>query len=242
MQEKFDGKRVLIKQDDESGTIGINRKGLTIGLPSRVCVSARSLPASFILDGECIGDSYHAFDLLALNGEDLRSWSYKERHTALQNLLGSAQRHFIQIVPTAITGTEKSRLLLKLRGGNREGVVFKQHDAPYTAGRPASGGAWLKHKFTITGSFIVSSINSVRSVGLEVCDGTNRIQVGNVTIPVNKTVPTLGKIIEVRYLYAFKGGSLYQPVFLHVRTDLEEKDCVIGQLKYKAEDGEGDEG
>ena len=241
MQEKFDGKRVLIKQDDETGTIGINRKGLTIGLPSPVCVSARSLPASFILDGECIGDTYHAFDLLALNGDDLRSWSYKERHTALLNLLGSAQRFHIEIVPTAVVETEKSRMLLKLRGSNKEGVVFKRPDAPYTAGRPASGGAWLKYKFTVTGSFIVNSINSVRSVGLEVCAGTDRIPVGNVTIPANKKVPTLGKIIEVRYLYAYRGGSLYQPVFLHERSDLEEKDCVIGQLKYKA-DGDEEEG
>src|SRR5205814_886060 len=126
--------------------------------------------------------------------------------------------------------------LSKLRGGNREGVVFKRHDAPYRAGRPASGGPWLKHKFTTSGSFIVSTINEKRSVGLEVSDGKERVQVGNVTVPVNKKVPKLGEIIEVRYLYAFKGGGLFQPVFLYVRDDLEAKDCVLGQLKYKVDD------
>ena len=67
-------------------------------------------------------------------------------------------------------------------------------------------------------------------------DGKDRVQVGNVTIPTNQPVPPLGSIIEVRYLYAFQGGSVYQPVFLAVRDDLDAQDCVIGQLKYKADD------
>jgi len=31
---------------------------------------------------------------------------------------------------------------------------------------------------------------------------------------------------------------LFQPVFLHERDDLDAKDCVIGQLKFKAADGD----
>ena len=42
-------------------------------------------------------------------------------------------------------------------------------------------------------------------------------------------------IIEVRYLYAYKGGSLYQPTFLDVRTDIDEQECLLSQLKYKKE-------
>jgi bifunctional non-homologous end joining protein LigD len=36
-------------------------------------------------------------------------------------------------------------------------------------------------------------------------------------------------------LYAFKGGSVFQPVYLGVREDLTQEDCTLDQLKYKAE-------
>jgi len=55
-----------------------------------------------------------------------------------------------------------------------------------------------------------------------------------VTISPNKEVPKLGEIIEVRYLYAYKGGSLYQPTFLEVRDDIERAECLMGQLKFKS--------
>ena len=47
-------------------------------------------------------------------------------------------------------------------------------------------------------------------------------------------------VVEVKYLYAFLGGSLFQPVCLGEREDTELTACVIGQLKYKAS-GEDEE-
>jgi len=41
-------------------------------------------------------------------------------------------------------------------------------------------------------------------------------------------------VVEVHYLYALKGGSLYQPVYLGPCDDIESWECVVGQLKYKA--------
>ena len=48
-------------------------------------------------------------------------------------------------------------------------------------------------------------------------------------------VPAVDSIIEVRYLYAYKGGNLYQPTYLGVRDDISFEDCPISQLKYKKE-------
>ena len=59
--------------------------------------------------------------------------------------------------------------------------------------------------------------------------------VGNVTIPANCEIPQKGDLVEVRYLYAYKGGSLYQPTYLGKRSDVDEDECVLNQLKYKAE-------
>jgi bifunctional non-homologous end joining protein LigD len=60
------------------------------------------------------------------------------------------------------------------------------------------------------------------------------VSCGNVTIPVGSDIPGIGDIVEVRYLYAFpESGSLFQPVYLGMRDDLELKDCTLDQLKWK---------
>lgn len=62
------------------------------------------------------------------------------------------------------------------------------------------------------------------------------VGVGSVTIPTNKAIPAPGALAEIRYLYAYKGGSLYQPAYLGERDDLDPADCTLGQLKYKSEE------
>jgi len=119
--------------------------------------------------------------------------------------------------------------------------VFKQSSAPYTPGRPASGGNHLKLKFTATASCIVAKVNGTkRSVALVLLEGDKRVPVGNVTITASQPIPKAGSVIEVRYLYAYPGGSLFQPVCLGQRDDIEPAACTLGQLKYKAA-GEDDE-
>jgi bifunctional non-homologous end joining protein LigD len=58
--------------------------------------------------------------------------------------------------------------------------------------------------------------------------------VGNVTIPANHSIPAKGAIVEVRYLYAYPGGSLFQPVYLGKRDDVDMRACTVSQLKFKA--------
>ena len=91
----------------------------------------------------------------------------------------------------------------------------------------------MKFKFYATASVIVTQINAKRSVAVAVLDGEQSVEVGNVTIPPNQDVPAVNAVIEVRYLYAYQGGSLYQPTYIGVRDDLRVDDCVIAQLKYK---------
>ena len=70
-QEKFDGRHLLVRKQDEH-LEGINKKGLLVGLPTTVADELRELSGSFIPDGESVGDDYHAFDLLEHDGENLR--------------------------------------------------------------------------------------------------------------------------------------------------------------------------
>jgi len=65
-------------------------------------------------------------------------------------------------------------------------------------------------------------------------NGDKVVPAGNVTIPANHDIPTVGAVVEVRYLYAFKeSGAIYQPVYLGVRDDTRAEECTVDQLKYK---------
>ena len=187
-----------------------------------------------------MGDVYYAFDMLQGPGFDLRTTAYQQRLVALLNLLGLAMQKHIRMAETAFAPGQKRDLFNWLRRENKEGIVFKRLDAPYTPGRPNSGGTQLKHKFYATCSAVVSKINDKRSVELRLLNGKGWFPVGNVTIPVNFSIPEVGHVVEVRFLYAFKeSNALYQPVYLGPRKDVEVHECVLSQLKYKANDSDG---
>jgi bifunctional non-homologous end joining protein LigD len=140
------------------------------------------------------------------------------------------------MVESHYTAGQKREAFDRLKFENAEGVVFKHIDAPYIAGRPASGGSQLKFKFCETASFVVGKVNAKRSVSLMLFAGRNLTAAGNVTIPPNHEIPKAGQIVECRYLYAFKGsGCIYQPVYLGVRDDIPEEECTTAQLKFKSE-------
>ncbi len=226
-QEKKDGKRLLLqKKNDE--VIAINRKGFSVGAPEVVFNWGKQMPDDFLIDGEAIGERLFVFDILEYKDQDLREQPYTERLEILEKLPFD---DVVQLVATAKTQTEKTELLKQLKVDNTEGIVLKKADALVTPGRPNSGGNQLKYKFYETATVLVHKVNDKRSVAISVYDNGATVDVGNVTIAVNKEIPKVGDCIEVRYLYAYKGGSLYQPTFLNVRDDIDQKECAIKQLK-----------
>jgi bifunctional non-homologous end joining protein LigD len=238
MQEKHDGRRMIVRKCGRD-IIGINKKGNTIGLPLPISDVVKGFDADVTIDGESIGDVLVAFDLLELDGVDIRFWPYRERLAALMNLLFSVQQRVIKLVDTAFTTNQKLAMLKELKAGKREGIVFKHVYAPYNAGRPNSGGAQLKHKFVATLSAVVARINAKRSVEISLLGAGGWQTAGNVTIPANHSIPRVGDVVEVRFLYAHReSGVLYQPVYLGLRDDVAPKECLASQLKFKPEDEE----
>jgi bifunctional non-homologous end joining protein LigD len=188
-----------------------------------------------------------AFDLLEKDSVDLRTQPYRRRLDTLYCLPRIGPEQPIQFIHTASMTPGKRSMLAELRRQNKEGVVFKRINAPYTPGRPAGGGDQLKLKFTATASCIVAGTNgSKRSVKLELLGlSGSRVRVGSVTVPPNQPIPTTGSIVEIRFLYAYPDGALFQPVLLGVRDDVDLGVCTVRQLKYKAtddEDGEAEGG
>jgi len=234
IQQKVDGKRLMLRKENRVVT-GINRRGLACGLPETIVRSAQALPGDYLIDGEIIGETYHAFDLLEHDGT-YRARGFKDRIVALLNLLASGQAPSFQFVAPIHGKPMKRRMFESWREDGQEGVVFKRINAPYIPGRPASGGDQLKFKFVATASVVVTGVNGKRSVRLGLHDGQCLVPAGNVTIPVGREIPKAGDFIEVRYLYAFpESGSLFQPVYLGVRDDITLEECSTAQLKFKAE-------
>jgi bifunctional non-homologous end joining protein LigD len=229
-QKKHDGERRLIFKS-KSQCFGGNRKGQKVSLPNEIEESI-SNEDDLILDGEIIGTTLYAFDVIRHNGKDYKNSPLSERVQVLESLdLGES----VVISKTAFSPKEKRALLSSLKKEGAEGVVAKKVNSAYTSSRPASGGPALKFKFYKTATVKVSAITEKkRSVQVSVLDGDNFIDVGAVTIPPNHNVPNAGELVEVRYLYAYRGGSLYQPTYLGVRKDLDENEAVISQLEYKA--------
>jgi len=234
MQEKHDGRRLILQKAGDT-VKGINKLGVGTGFPAIVAEEFQVVEADFTVDGEIVGEEYHAFDLLDLDGDDLRGRTYQERYHHLMNLLASFNHLHISLVDSAYLPRQKRDLFDRLKAGNREGVVFKRSDAVYTPSRPNSGGPQLKFKFVETASFIVSKVNGKLSVSLMLFDGDRVFPVGNVTIPPHHEIPAVGVVVETRYLYAYRGGSIFQPVYLGVRDDIRAEECTLDQLKYKSE-------
>lgn len=232
-QEKYDGDRRLILVRDSKAQ-GINRKGQFVQLMPKT-VEAALLPGiDMILDGEAIGETLFAFGILECDGENLRGLPYFKSYMRLQEVLSPYPHEGIQVIPLALTTEEKKALFDKVKAEGGEGVVFKRLGAPYNMGRPNKGGDQLKYKNWESASCLVIGINDKRSVQLGLYDADKLINVGNVTIPPNKDIPQKGTVVEIRYLYAYKGGSLFQPQYEGERTDIDPSDCDTAQLKYTA--------
>lgn len=233
-EEKKDGERRPVQKKGNNIT-GINRKGLSVGFPETFN-QLLNINQDFLIDCEIIGEKLYPFDILELGGQDLRNKPYGDRLTILDEFLG--ENNSIEVlgrVTRAYSTKGKQKLFDQLKKDNAEGIVFKRLDAPYSPGRPASGGTQFKYKFYTTGSFMVHEVNDKRSVAIGLYGEKGEfLEAGNVTIPANHPIPQTGDVVEVRYLYAFKeSGSVFQPTYLGQRSDIDKSECVVSQLKYK---------
>lgn len=70
MQQKYDGERRPVRKGEE--VVGINKKGLFVALPQSIALSASRIEGTFLIDGEQVGETIYAFDLIEKNGVDMR--------------------------------------------------------------------------------------------------------------------------------------------------------------------------
>src|SRR5204863_2454016 len=96
MQEKKDGRRMLLKKEDEA-IIGINRHGLASSLPSTIVQSATTITDCFILYGECVGDVLYVFDLLRRGDESVLVQHYRVSLNHIYDIQDSSDLHHTKL-------------------------------------------------------------------------------------------------------------------------------------------------
>ena len=167
---KYDGYRALIAIGGDGAKV-FTRSGLdwTEKFPG-VAAAAAGLPGSALLDGEIVaykdgkpdfstlqeaisnggtGLTFFAFDLLALDGEDLTKKPLLERKERLRVLLQGADET-IQFSEHILGAGEK--LFETMCREGYEGIISKKADAPYRGARTKS---WLKVKCTRRQEFVI---------------------------------------------------------------------------------------
>ena len=166
---KYDGYRALIVKTGDSARV-FTRSGLDwTGKFAAIAEAAAALPVDTVtIDGEIVafkdgkpdfstlkdaisnaGDmTFFAFDLLAVNGEDLTALANIERKERLRPLIPGDDR--IQFADHVIGSGEQ--LFEAMCREGLEGVVSKRADAPYLGKRTTN---WLKAKCTRRQEFVI---------------------------------------------------------------------------------------
>ncbi len=235
-QQKIDGMRI-IAHVNKGGILATNREGQVSKMATGLS-GLEYLPVGTIVDGELLDDGYWLFDILHFAGTDVRKHGYVTRWKLLDEELEPALSGDVRIVPIASGAKAKRALYNRLFKAGAEGIVFKDANAAYTAGRPSSGGTQRKHKF-IKSADVVITANAGNAYQMAVYNGKKLVECGKVfagTTNVSRAELDLAlgngrfPVCEVRYLYATDDHVLFQPVFVRIRDDKTAHECVRAQL------------
>lgn len=167
---KWDGYRALAVKDGANAELrSRNNKSLSGDFPGVVAAVAMLKAKTAVLDGEAVALDvtgrpsfqalqnrrthessavYYAFDLLFLDGRDLRQLPLVERRRLLE---GAAKGSGVKVSPL-LNGTPE-RVAAEVAKLGLEGVMAKRLDSPYKAGDRS--GAWLKMRLNAEQEFVV---------------------------------------------------------------------------------------
>ena len=117
-------------------------KGVAILDAEPVCLDSEGVPNFEALHSKVNDENATAlaFDLLSLNGDDLRKLPFSERKAALKKVLDRTRRGIQYVEHTEGDGAEIFAAVCRL---GLEGVVSKRISAPYRSGPTKT---WLKIK------------------------------------------------------------------------------------------------
>lgn len=203
-EEMLDGHRlVIVKQG--SMVRCYSRDGVEQGAPREVTNHARLSGCDLTLDGELIGTSFVAFDLLALNGLDWTNVPFVARRQLLRELSP------FPVVAHAAGEKDKLELFEGVQAAGGEGVVFKRLTASYQSGQRTYG---VKFKFYHTDTFTIADVDISEGTAGLVRDGKES---GRASFDFAAVSPRVGQLWEVRFDKLGRDGRLIRPQLLTQR-------------------------
>lgn len=172
-EKKFDGFRALSKLDKKPQLISRNGKNLNSKFPS-ILKDLLTIKNSCILDGEIVIENnkglsqfqllqsgednlkdnilkYYVFDILELDGHDLRMYSLLERKQLLKLLMDKYEFKHLEYVEAESVG--QSEILEFASKHKWEGIIAKMKESTYQGGK--RNGNWLKIKLRQTQEAII---------------------------------------------------------------------------------------
>jgi bifunctional non-homologous end joining protein LigD len=171
-EQKFDGYRILAEKAGDTVRLFTRRfNDWTAELPTVAAAVARLPCKRALIDGEVAAVlpdgrtsfqalqnafsgtganlAYFVFDLLSIDGEDVRAQPLIDRKERLKKLVG--KRPGLIRYSEHVEGSGRKFFELACKQG-LEGIVSKRRDSPYTGGR---GGAWLKTKCILRQELVI---------------------------------------------------------------------------------------
>ena len=224
---KHDGHRLAVIGDGSGGVRPLSRNGFDRSrLFGSVFADLAQLRRQIVLDGEIAAPDargvthlddllaamqrrdtaslvFFAFDLLHLDGQDLRRWPLIERKAILSELLREAGCPRLLYVDHVDEGGD--RLLAAVREVGAEGIVAKRRTASY---RPGPSRDWLKTKCSEVGKFVItgfrdSTPGTIEAITVAEITGDELVPVGEVQFGVGRG---LREVLEAIRLEPRPGG------------------------------------
>lgn len=276
---KYDGYRIIAFKENDNIKL-LSRNGVDYSKKFKEIGSSLSLiKHNFVTDGEVVcfdekgrsdfgllqenlkkggnGLSYVVFDLLALNGKDLRQDSLAERKSILEDVLADCKENIVYAMHLEDKGRQCFSFAKKM---NLEGVMAKKKNSKYEERRSEN---WLKIKCYkrqefVIGGFTTTKQNQLLSALLvgyynkgkfvfagkvgtgfneEIKKSLNRKlkKIARQSSPF-ENLPSVKEntffvqpkyIAEVQYSEITKSGVLRQPSFVGLREDKKAIDVVL---------------
>jgi bifunctional non-homologous end joining protein LigD len=178
---KFDGYRLLARLENGKVVLRTRQGNNWTGRFPEIAAAVGRLPArTALLDGEVVALTsagvssfaglqkalsrkqtsalvYYVFDLLHLDGWDLRQVELEQRKAVLRDLLAGNSSSRIQYVDHVVG--DAIEFLSHCRGLQLEGIVSKRRRSAYRSGR---SGDWLKIKCVRVQPFLIGGFTSLK--------------------------------------------------------------------------------
>jgi bifunctional non-homologous end joining protein LigD len=251
-QAILDGE-IAVLDDKGRSSFSLIQPRISVTDANAVAHLARSAPVNLFL-----------FDLLYLDGHDLRGLPLEERKRLLAEVVAPSDR--IQV--SDFFTVDGAAMLEAARANGLEGIVAKARGSKYEGRRSR---AWVKVKVVSTGDFVIGGFTHgerdyFSSLVLGLYDGEKLTHAGQVGTGFNekslkeiygKIEPLITKkspfsgtvkalrdvtwikpelVAEIKYLEFTPDGLLRAPVFVALRSDKDPKECVRGDGEYKEDE------